>query len=206
MSVDSLDNSKLMALFVDDYSEVVMGFPIYKSEIVYTTQRVIALAMSSEHKVCQLRSDNAKKFLSKDRRTYVIRITLFTNIRFRIVQSKTVTWSDRIERLPKWRGACWQQQSQKTCGAKQCARRHIFAIEFRLLDWMGKLRLRLRLVRKRMSRIFAFLEVARTCTSTRLNRKNSTRVKNWYSSDMTLIRKRTDCKNEVRGTWLYLSF
>lgn len=66
MSIDAFDNSKLMALFVDDFSGIVVAFPIRnKSEIVQKIQEVIALAASNGHKVRRLRSDNAKEFISE---------------------------------------------------------------------------------------------------------------------------------------------
>lgn len=65
MSIEALDGSKLMALFVDDCSGIVIAFPIRnKSEIIEKLQEVIALTKSSEHEVRRIRSDNAKEFVS----------------------------------------------------------------------------------------------------------------------------------------------
>jgi len=64
MSIDALDSSRLMAVFVDDHSEVI--FPIrHKSETIQKLEKVIALAESSGHKVRRLRSDTAKEFTSE---------------------------------------------------------------------------------------------------------------------------------------------
>lgn len=69
MSTDALDNSKFMACFVDDYTGIVIAFPIRKKlEIVQKTQKVIALAASHGHTIRRLRSNNAKEFISEDMR------------------------------------------------------------------------------------------------------------------------------------------
>lgn len=65
MSVEGIDKSRMMAVFVDDYSAAVIVFPIrHKSEIVEKVEEVIAYAKSHGHVVKRLRSDNAKQFLS----------------------------------------------------------------------------------------------------------------------------------------------
>lgn len=74
MSIDAIENSKLMVLFVDDFSGIVIVFPIrHKSEIVEKLQEVIALAESSGHKVHRIRSDNAKEFLSEAMKNVCLR-------------------------------------------------------------------------------------------------------------------------------------
>lgn len=66
MSVDALDNSRVMALFVDDYSGIVWTFPMrHKSQIIDKIQELITLTRASGHQIKRFRSDNAKEFKSE---------------------------------------------------------------------------------------------------------------------------------------------
>lgn len=67
MSVDSISGDKIMAVFVDDYSGLIITKPMKaKSDIVQAIEDVLAIASASGHKVSRMRSDNAKEFTSTE--------------------------------------------------------------------------------------------------------------------------------------------
>lgn len=67
MSVDSISGDKIMAVFVDDYSGLVITKPMKaKSDIVKVIEEVLAIASANGHKICRMRSDNAKEFTSNE--------------------------------------------------------------------------------------------------------------------------------------------
>lgn len=67
MSVDSISGDKVIAVFVDDYSGLIITKPMKaKSDIVEAIEDVLAIVSASGHRICRMRSDNAKEFTSSE--------------------------------------------------------------------------------------------------------------------------------------------
>lgn len=67
MSIPSLGGNTFFVIFVDDYSGFIIVRPMKKRlEILDAVESVIAIANSCGHKIKCFRSDNARKFISKD--------------------------------------------------------------------------------------------------------------------------------------------
>lgn len=167
MSIEALDGSKLMALFVDDYSGVTIVFPIRKkSEIVTKVQEVIALAQAHGHQVRRLRSDNAKEFTSAE----MMDVCRRNNIVHQYSTPYCPEQNGRVERQNRTIVEMARSMlaganlSRKLWGEAVRTAAHIRnRIPLERLEnktpyeaWS--------VVRNRMSRIFAYLAVKHTCT------------------------------------------
>lgn len=67
MSIESFGGAKYLALFVDDYTGMVLVYTMKsKADMVDRMKNIITEANAAGHKIRRVRSDNAKEFIGKD--------------------------------------------------------------------------------------------------------------------------------------------